>query len=371
MSMDDDAPDDLTLIGYEKLADHGFALPCFGRAVGANIVYVARPSRPGDPTAKIVGFEIHDPENLEALPPDKHGRQARAGDPWLDVFLWAGEIYVGTKAEIWSSTAAVRSGIADSAPMTLLNLAEGVPSIAIGGVANATYGWLQQRHGSGAALVWQVDVYLRGLVIRGLRRRLGKAVQAGRVRLGLQNVRLSLSGKTLTVRLPATLTEAMRVTATDLYSFVKAASDFGFQVAIVRDSTSGAANAAKTMIAGTTLLMRLRKGRGGTQTQIPFRVLDAFFGDEIRVRAVRNGPVRDMTLSMSEERRNTMKLQLPEMADMRDPFARFKRTSSGITYEIHDVDSPEGLEIKKVLDEGLRNGTTHQTQGVATWWRIL
>lgn len=371
MSIDDDTPDDLVLIGYEKLAGHGFALPCFGRAVGANTVYVGRPSWPGDPTAKIVGFEIHDAENLEALPPGQPSRQVKPGDPWLDVFLWAGEIYVGTKVEIWNSTASVRSGIADTAPFTLLNLAEGVPNIAIGSLANATYGWMQQRSGSSAALAWQVDVYLRGLAIRGLRRRLGKAVQAGRVRQGLQNVKLSISGKTLTVRLPATLTEAMRITATDLYSFVKAAGDFGFQAAIVRDGTSSPGNAAKTTIAGTTLLMRLRRGRGKTQTQIPFRVLDAFFGDEIRVQAAQNGPVRDMTLSMSEGRRNTMKLQLPEMAAMRDPFARFKRTSSGITYEIYDLDSPKGQEIKQSLDEGQRNGTTYQTQGAATLWRIL
>lgn len=368
MSVTDDAPEELVLIGYEKLADHGFALPCFGRAIGANAVYVARPSRPGDPRTKIAGFEIHDPENLEPLP---QGRSAKNDDPWLDVFLWAGEVYVGTKAEIWNATATVRSGIAGQAPMTLMNLAEGVPNISIGDLANVTYDWLQQRYGSSAALTWQVDIYLRGLAIRGLRRRLGKAVQAGRVRLGLQNVRLSLTGKTLTVRLPATLTEALRVTATDLYSFVKAASDFGFQATIVRDGASSTGLATKTTIAGTTLLMRLRRGRGETQTQIPFRVLDAFFGDDIRVLAARGGTVREMTLSMSDERRNTMKLQLPEMANMRDPFARFKRTARGVTYEIHDLESPDGQAIKKELDEGLRNGTTYQTQGAATWWRIL
>jgi hypothetical protein len=177
MIVDDDAPEDLVLIGYDKLADHGFALPCFGRATGANTVYVARPSLPGEPTAKMVAFEIHDPETLEPLPQTQPSRSAKAGDPWLDVFLWAGEVYVGTKAEIWNATAAVRTAIADHAPMTLMNLAEGVPNISTGNMANATYSWLQQRYGGDAALTWQVDVYLRGLAIRGLRRRLGKAVR--------------------------------------------------------------------------------------------------------------------------------------------------------------------------------------------------
>jgi hypothetical protein len=303
------------------------------------------------------------------VPQGKAGRQTKAGDPWLDVFLWDGEIYVGTKAEIWHSTAAVRSIIADNAPMTLLNLAEGLPGMNVSGLANATYGWLERHHSPDAALAWQVDVYLRGLAIRALRRRLGKAVRTGRVRLGLQKVRLFLSGKTLTMQLPATLTEVMRITATDLYTFVKAASDFGFQVGIVRDGTISISG-GKTTIAGTTLLMRLRKGRGNTQTQIPFRVLDLFFGDEIRVRAAQDGRVRDMTLSMSEERRNTMKLQLPEMAGMQEPFARFQRTSLGISYEIYDVDSNDGQRIKRELEEGLKNGTTYQTQGAATWWRI-
>lgn len=371
MTIDDDTPNELALIGYEKLVDHGFALPCFGRAEGANTVYVARPSLPGDPTAKITGFEIHDAEYLVSLPDGERNRKAKVGDQWLDVFLWAGHSYVGTKSEIWNLTAAIRSDIAANAPMSLLNLAEGVPGVLSGELARATYTWLQGRRDPSTALVWQVDVYLRGLAIRGLRRRLGKAAYSGRVRLGLQNVGLTLSGKTLTLRLPAILTELLRISATDLYNFVKAVGEFGFQAMIVRDGASEQANSVRTRIVGTTLLMRLRKGRGRTQTQIPFRVLDSFFGDEIRVQAVHSGTVREMTVSLSDQKRNTMKLQLPEMANMRDPVARFKRTRNGITYEIHDMDSPEGKQIKLLLDEGLRLGTTYRTQGAATWWRIL
>lgn len=371
MSTDDDAPGGLALIAYEKLTDHGFALPCFGRPEGANIVYVARPSRPGDPTARIAGFEIYDAGDRQSLPPGKTVRQAKVGDPWLDVFLWAGEIHVGTKPEIWNATATVRSSIAALAPLSLLNLAEGVPGVEIGDLAKAAHAWLQQGRNAGAALAWQVDIYLRGLAVRDLRRCLGAAAQTASARLGLQNIKLVLRDKTLTLHLPAELTKRNPVTASDLYDSMKAARAFGFEVVISRGGIADTAAAQGTAASGGTLLMRLRKGRGGTQTQIPFRVLTSFFGDEIRVHSVEAGTARDMTLSRSGDRRNTMKLQLPEMAQMQEPVARFRRTAGRITYELHDAESAQGKEIKDLLDAGLRDGSTHQTGGAATWWRIL
>lgn len=371
MSTDDDAPQGLALIAYEKLTNHGFALPCFGRPEGANTVYVARPSRPGDPAARIAGFEIYDAGDRQSLPPGKAARQAKVGDPWLDVFLWAGEIHVGTKPEIWNATAAVRSSIAALAPLSLLNLAEGVPGVEIGDLAKAAHAWLQQGRNAAAALSWQVDIYLHGLVVRDLRRSLGAAAQTASLRSGLRNIKLDLIDKTLTLHLPAELTKRNPVTASDLYDSIKAAEAFGFEIIISRGEIADAVGAKRTAVAGATLLMRLRKGRGGTQTQIPFRVLASFFGDEIRVHSADAGTARDMTLSRSGDRRNTMKLQLPEMAQMREPVARFTRTAGPITYELHDAESAPGREIKELLNAGLRDGSTHQTQGAATWWRIL
>jgi hypothetical protein len=34
----------LELVGYEKITDHGLALPVFGRSQGANVYYTARSS---------------------------------------------------------------------------------------------------------------------------------------------------------------------------------------------------------------------------------------------------------------------------------------------------------------------------------------
>ena len=371
MSMDDDAPEGLALIAYEKLTDHGFALPCFGRPEGANTVYVARPDRPADPAARIAGFEIYDASERLALPPGEAARQAKVGDPWLDVFLWEGSIHVGTKPEIWNATTAVRNNIAALAPLSLLNLAEGVPGVEIGDLAKAAYAWLQQGRNADTALAWQVDIYLRGLAVRDLRRCLGTGPLTGGARLGIRNIKLSLRDKILTLHLPAELTAMVAVDASDLYAYIKATREFGFQVVILRDGIAGGAGAEKRAPAGTTLLMRLRKGRGATQTQIPFRVLKSFFRDEISVHSASAGTARDMTLSRSGNKKNTMKLQLPEMAQMQEPVARFVRTAEGITYELYDAESAEGREIKESLNAGLRNGSTYQTQGAATWWRIL
>ena len=87
-----DAPEELALIGYEKLAEHGFALPCFGRTEGANTVYVARATQSGDPLASIAAFDIYEPEDMRPLPHDKTNIRAWAGGPWIDVFLWNGEL---------------------------------------------------------------------------------------------------------------------------------------------------------------------------------------------------------------------------------------------------------------------------------------
>ena len=120
-----------------------------------------------------------------------------------------------------------------------------------------------------------------------------------------------------------------------------------------------------------TMVMRLRHGRGRTQTQIPLRVVDSFFAGIRTLHDARTGRPRTMTLSKAHEARNTMKLQLPEIAEMSDPVARFERRDDGITFAIHDSSSPEGTEIAELLNDGVRDGSTRKTQQGATWWRIL
>src|SRR5215469_200339 len=88
--------------GYEKLTDHGLALPIFGRSRGANVYYTARSSAPGEAGGRITGFDHYDPDILVQLPFEQV-RETGVGEPWLDIFLWEGVPHVGTASEIWNS----------------------------------------------------------------------------------------------------------------------------------------------------------------------------------------------------------------------------------------------------------------------------
>jgi HKD family nuclease len=128
---------------------------------------------------------------------------------------------------------------------------------------------------------------------------------------------------------------------------------------------------------GTALLMRLRKASvtdRPTQTQIPFRVVDTFFGDATSVRSAHSGEAHGIIEASARGGRNTIKLEIPEMRNFVQPVARFERTPDGIVYEAYDVGSPQGNQIMATLEEGRRDATTQLTISDAeraTWWRFI
>nr|WP_302478117.1 phospholipase D family protein [Ruegeria atlantica] len=125
--------------------------------------------------------------------------------------------------------------------------------------------------------------------------------------------------------------------------------------------------------AGTTVLMRLRKARG-TQTQIPFRVAETFFKDITSVESVQSGIVHGLNPAQAHGNRNTIKLEIPELRDHTDTFARFEKARSGVVYEVHDVGTPKGDQIKASLEEGIATGVTQTSisdVARATWWRYI
>ena len=129
--------------------------------------------------------------------------------------------------------------------------------------------------------------------------------------------------------------------------------------------------------AGTVLLMRLRKASvtdRPTQTQIPFRVVDTFFGNATEVRSASSGEAHGIIQASARGNRNTIKLEIPEMRDFVQPVARFERTPEGIVYEAYDVGSPQGNQIMATLEEGRRDRTTQlsiSNPESATWWRFI
>lgn len=124
---------------------------------------------------------------------------------------------------------------------------------------------------------------------------------------------------------------------------------------------------------GDTVLMRLRIARG-TQTQIPFRLTNTFFENDLEVRNKNTGAVHAIHEARAKGKSNTMKLELPESRTMTQPMARFERTPDGIVYELFDVGTPQGDQILGVLEEGFASQSTMMTTSVkdsATWWRFI
>jgi hypothetical protein len=168
MSVHDEPAGRLELVGYEKLTNHGLALPVFGRFQGANMYYTARSSAPGEADGCITGFDHYDPDSLIPLPYEQV-RKTGVGEPWLDIFLWEDAPYVGTASEIWNDLANVRETIAEHAPLSLLALAEGAnrdPDIQL---VQKAFSWLTKRYGRQKALEWRNETYLRKTVLKGLR----------------------------------------------------------------------------------------------------------------------------------------------------------------------------------------------------------
>lgn len=136
--------------------------------------------------------------------------------------------------------------------------------------------------------------------------------------------------------------------------------------------------AAPAAPAGTVLLMRLRKASmttRTTQTQIPIRVADTFFRGVTSVQSAHSGQQHGIHIATARGGgRNTLKLEIPEMANFAQPLARFERTPQGVVYETYDVGSPQGDQIMTTLEEGRRDNTTQLSISDAeraTWWRPI
>ena len=128
---------------------------------------------------------------------------------------------------------------------------------------------------------------------------------------------------------------------------------------------------------GAVVLMRLRKAsttERPTQTQLPFRIADTFFRNTSAVRSSHSNERHPLVTASARGGRNTVKLEIPEMRDFRQPVARFHRTETDVEYEVYDADTPEGTQIMAALQAGKRDRSTQQSVSDtkrATWWRYI
>jgi hypothetical protein len=356
----------MMLIAYERLTDHGLALPLFASSAAANALHVAVPSRPGDPQALIRAFDVYSPTESENIDPSQF-RSVAEGEIWTDVFIWRDTAHVGTRAALWEGMEAWRTEIERKAPLTLLALAEGVGHVESARCADLAYHWLAEDWGRKRADRWRVDSYLTRLARRDLLRCYDTSSLVAEATEVAERMRLTQRGSVLELRSPRLL----ELRADDLPELANAVDALGWRLEIVFEDTLKSKDLADNEPSPRAMVMRLRHGRGRTQTQIPLRVVDEFFAGSRTLRNARTGQWRTMTLSKAGDRRNTMKLQLPEIAQMTDPVAHFEHREEGVVFEVYDASSTAGHKIANLLDDGVRNGSTRKTQRGATWWRLL
>src|ERR1700722_18928157 len=116
------SPAVLNLSGYVALGQNGFALPCFASGDKSNTWYVANCSIPRDHIGIVTAFKAFRSDEIVLLP-GHQVRRVQVGDPWCDVFLWQGEVFVGRPSELWSLLEQQRPAIVAEAPISLLDLA--------------------------------------------------------------------------------------------------------------------------------------------------------------------------------------------------------------------------------------------------------
>jgi hypothetical protein len=157
----------LKLVGYYRCAGHGFAMPLYGTAEGANNVFLARCSTTGDHQGTITGFDAVGVDDQRRLPPGE-SIDVEVGEPWRDVFLWNDAIFVGTPDQIWAELTSFHSDLEARAPLSLLDLALQARRPEAGRLAPVAMGFVVERFGSPQATGWRRQ-FLRQRIELGLR----------------------------------------------------------------------------------------------------------------------------------------------------------------------------------------------------------
>jgi len=129
-------------------------------------------------------------------------------------------------------------------------------------------------------------------------------------------------------------------------------------------------------VPGTVLLMRVRKARG-TQVQMPIQAVETdFFKGIDAIVSEHDGHARGLHPAKAHGKRNTIKVEIPEAAAMKDPVLRLERTADAITYRAFDAHSIMGSQIRDALVMGFKLTPPATFSSIsdldrATWWRFI
>lgn len=150
-------PRRLVLGGYIAVASAGLALPCYGVSRLPNQWYTAACDPSGDPQGRIIAFAESGLGDVVVL--DDHLlREVGIGDRWVDVFVWDGVPHVGTREELWSALADLRTDIHARAPLSAVDLAFGADVKARRRAVRAGAAFLSGAYGDEQARSWRRQV---------------------------------------------------------------------------------------------------------------------------------------------------------------------------------------------------------------------
>lgn len=167
--MTDELITDLVLAGYVPLRSQGIALPCYASGPLSNAWYCAVCSIDGDHAGTVSAFDPFDASDIVRLP-EASQRAVSVGEPWHDVLLWNGEVYVGTPDIIIDQLGGTVAQLATDAPLTLLDLAMATNSLDRAALAKTAHAHLSAQWGTEDADRWQSDGFVRQQLLIEARR---------------------------------------------------------------------------------------------------------------------------------------------------------------------------------------------------------
>jgi len=129
------------------------------------------------------------------------------------------------------------------------------------------------------------------------------------------------------------------------------------------------------------LLLRPRRASESarrTQIQLPIRLIRGnFFKGVSKIRSISSDAIHPLVKAHSRKQLNTVKLEVPEIADMGEPLLRITRSGATLSYEALDAGSTEGQLVFEALEEGFQldppatEMTLPRDKPRSTWFRFV
>jgi len=157
---------EFVLSGYEKLTENGFASPVFTKAKKGNLRYRGLSQLDVDYQYRISGFEEIETDTNYFEIPEELQIIKRVSNIWTDVFIWDGEIYIGSRKQISQSIEDFWEQIKQSYPLSMIDLIEDVSIRDQCGLIQNALKYLSERYDEEKALNWMSGIYIRNELMK-------------------------------------------------------------------------------------------------------------------------------------------------------------------------------------------------------------